>query len=135
MLREKVEEAVLNLKAEKSLGVDKMSSEVLKNGGEATIIILTAICQNWETKEWPKEWTQSLVIPVLKRGNLNHCQTYRTISLINYPSKIMLRFILKRLKAEAEELLAEEQAGLQPGLSTVELIFSGRVIGNRHRKR
>ena len=107
-----------------------MSSEVLKNGGEATIIILTAICQNWETKEWPKEWTQSLVIPVLKRGNLNHCQTFRTISLISYPSKIMLRFILKRLKAE--DLLTEEQAGFRPGRSTVERTLNTRVFIEKH---
>ena len=40
----------------------------------------------------------------------------------------MLRDILNRLKAKAEELLAEEQAGLRPGRSTVELIFIGRVI-------
>ena len=99
MLREKVEEAVLNLKAEKSLGVDKMSSEVLKNGGEATIIILTAICQNWETKEWPKEWTQSLVIP--KKDNIKQCHNHRTISLISQSRKIMLRVILNRLKGQS----------------------------------
>ena len=37
-----------------------MRSELLENGGEATTTVLTAICQKtWETKEWPKEWTQS----------------------------------------------------------------------------
>ena len=66
----------------------------------------------WETKEWPKEWTQLLVMPLPKKGNLKRCQNYRTISLICHPSKIMLRVILNRLKAEAEELLAEEQAVL-----------------------
>ena len=38
-----------------------------------------------------------------------------TISLISHPSKIMLGVILNQLKAKAEELLAEEQAGFQPG--------------------
>ena len=37
-----------------------------------------------------------------------------TISLIRYPSKIMLRVILNRLKVKAEELLAEEQAEFRP---------------------
>ena len=40
----------------------------------------------------------------------------------------MLRVILNRLKAKAEELLAEEQAGFRPGRSTVEQIFNSRVI-------
>ena len=40
----------------------------------------------------------------------------------------MLRVILNRLKAKAEELLAEEQVGFRPGWSTVEHIFNCRVI-------
>ena len=40
----------------------------------------------------------------------------------------MLRVILNRLKAKAEELLAEEQVGFKPGWSTVEHIFNCRVI-------
>ena len=64
MLGEEVEEAVRSLKA----GVDIIPSELLKNGGDAiTMSVLTAICQKiWETKEWPREWTQSLVIPFTK---------------------------------------------------------------------
>ena len=44
----------------------------------------------------------------------------------------MLRVILSRLKANAGELLAEEQAGFRPGRSTVEQIFNGRVIIEKH---
>ena len=45
MLNEEVEEAVRSLKAGKSPGVDSISSELLKNGGEATTTVLTAIWQ------------------------------------------------------------------------------------------
>ena len=87
-------------------------SVLLENGSKLTTTVLTAICQKiLETKEWPKEWTQSLVMPSPKKGNLKQYQNYRTISLIRHPSKLMLRVILSRLKAKAEELLAEEQAG------------------------
>ena len=48
---EEVEEAVRSLKAVKSLGVDNISSQLLKIGGEATTTVLTAICQKiLETK-------------------------------------------------------------------------------------
>ena len=40
--------------------------------------------------------------------------------------------MLNRLKAKAEELLVEEQAGFRPGRSTVEQIFNGRVIIEKH---
>ena len=59
-----------------------------------------------------------------KKGNLKQYQNYRTISLIRHPSKLMLRVILSRLKAKAEELLAEEQAGFRPGRGIVEQIFN-----------
>ena len=63
--REQAEEAVRNRRTGKSPGVDNISSELLKNGGETTTTALTAICQKiWETKEWPREWTQSLVKPL-----------------------------------------------------------------------
>ena len=133
VLREEVEEAVRSLKAGKSPGVDNIPSELLNNGGEATTTVVTAICQKiWETKEWPKEWTRLLVIPLPKKGNLKQCQNYRTISLISHPSKIMLRVILNRLKPKAEELLAEVQASFRPGRSTAEQIFNSRVIIEKH---
>ena len=57
-----------------------------------------------------KEWTQLLIIPSPKKGNLKQSQNY-TISLISHPSKIMLQVILNALKTKAEELPAKEQAG------------------------
>ena len=47
-------------------------------------------------------------------------------------SKIMLRVILNRLKKEAEEHLAEEQAGFRPGRSTVEQIFNCHIMMEKH---
>ena len=61
----------------------------------------------------------------------SQCQTYRTISLISHPSKVMLRVILN-LKAKAEGLLAEEQAGFRAGRSTVGQIFNCRVLIEKH---
>ena len=101
VLREEFVEAVCSLKAGKSPGVDNSPSELLENGGEATTTVLTAVCQNsWETKKWPMEWTQSLFLPLPKKGNFKQCQNYRTISLFSHPSEIMLRVILNRLKTK-----------------------------------
>ena len=55
------------------------------------------ICNKiWQIGKWPTPWTQSLVITLSKKGNLQQCQNYRTISLISNPSKIMLEIILNR---------------------------------------
>ena len=44
----------------------------------------------------------------------------------------MLRVILNRLKAKAEEVREEEQADFRPGRSTVEQTFNCRVIIEKH---
>ena len=133
ILKHEVEAAVSSLKAGKSPGIDNIPAELVRAGGKETVDILTALCQKiWEQKKWPTEWTQSLIIPLPKKGNPRQCQNYRTISLISHPSKIMLRILLNRLKPKAEGLLSEEQAGFRTGRSTVEQIFNSRVLMEKH---
>ena len=133
IMREEVEEAISSLPMGKAPGADNIPAELLKKGGSHVVDIVTAICQKiWETKQWPEEWTRSLIIPLPKKGNTRLCQNHRTISLISHTSKIMLRVILNRLKKEAEEHLAEEQAGFRAGRSTVEQIFSCRIMMEKH---
>ena len=71
------------------------------------IDVLTKIWNKiWKTGEWPALWGQSLIITLPKKGNLQLYQNYRTISLISYPlaSKVMLKVMLNRLKAQAKEI-------------------------------
>ena len=76
--------------------------------------VLTEICNRiWRTGEWPTPWTQSLIITLPKKDKLQLYQNYTTISLISHSSKVMLKVILGRLKPQAEEIIAEEQAGVQ----------------------
>ena len=97
------------------------------------IVILTAICNKiWKTGEWPTTWTQSLVITLPKKGNLQLCQNYRTISLISHPSKVMLKIILNRLQPQAEVIIAEEQAGFRAGRSTTDQIFNLRILCEKY---
>ena len=93
------------------------------------IDVLTRI---WKTGKWTTLWTRSLIITLPKKANLQLCQTYRTISFISNPSKIMLKVILNRLQPQAEEIIAEEQAGFRAGRSTKEQIFSLRILCEKY---
>ena len=94
---------------------------------------LLTICNKiWQTGEWPTPWTQSLIITLPKKGNLQLCQNYRTISLISHPSKVMLKILLNRLKPQAEKIIAEEQAGFRPGRSTTEQIFNVTILCEKY---
>ena len=124
ILREEVEIAVASLKKGKSAGVDNIPAE---------IDVLTEICNRiWRTGKWPTPWTQSLIITLPKKGNLQLCQNYRAISLISHSSKVMLKVILNRLKPQAEEIIAEEQAGFRVGRSTTEQIFNLRILCEKY---
>ena len=128
-----MEAAVKALKMGKSAGVDNIPAELVQAGGEAMIDILTAICNKiWKKGEWPTTWTQSIVITLPKKGNLQLCQNYRTISLTSHPSKVMLKIILNRLQPQAEEINAEEQAGFRAGRSTTEQIFNIRILCEKY---
>ena len=91
ILREEVEAAVNALKMGKPDGVDNIPAELIHAGGEAMIDILTSICNKIrKIGEWPTKWTQTLVITLPKKGNLQLCHNYRTINLISHPSNTLL---------------------------------------------
>ena len=73
-----------------------------------------------------------MIITLPKKGNLQICNNYRTISLFSHPSKVMLKVLLNRLKPQAEEIIAEEQAGFRTGRSTTEQIFNLRIICEKY---
>ena len=56
----------------------------------------------------------------------------RTISLISHPSKVMLKITLNRLQPQAEEIIAEEQAGFRAGRSTTKQIFNLRNLCEKY---
>ena len=121
ILRDVVEAAVKSSKKGKSAGVDNIPSELVQAGEEAMIDMLLIICNKiWQTGEWPTPWTQSLIITLPKKGNLQLCQNYRTISLISHPNKVMLRILLNRLKPQAEGIIKEERANFVSGRSSTE---------------
>ena len=75
ILHREVEAAVQSLKKRKSAGVDSIPAELVQAGREDVITDLTTICNKiWQTGELSTQWTQSLVITLPKKGNLQQCQ-------------------------------------------------------------
>ena len=129
ILREEVKIAAASLKKGKPAGGDNILEDVVQAGGETMIDVFTQTCNRiWRTTEWPIPWTQSLIITLPIEGNLQRCQNYRTISLISFSSKVMMKVILNRLKPRTEEIIAEEQARFRAGRSTTEHIFNLRIL-------
>ena len=98
------------------------------------IDVLTEICNRiLRIGEWPPTpWTQSLIITLPKKGNLQLCQNYRTIRHISHSSKVMLKGILNRLKPQAEDIIAEEQTVFKARRSSSEQIFNLRILCEKY---
>lgn len=94
ILKSEVEEAITHLKLNKTAGTDGVSAEMIKLIGEEGVKIVHNICNKvWQSRQWPKDWTNSAFIPIHKKGSTQKCQNYRTISLTSHASKILLRII------------------------------------------
>ena len=81
--------------------------------------VLHSICQQiWKTQQWPQDWKRSVFIPIPKRDNAKECSNYRTIALISYTSKVMLKILQASLKQYVNCELPDVQAEFRKGRGT-----------------
>ena len=88
--------------------------------------------QIWNMQEWPEMWSKSLIITIPKKGDMKKCDNYRIISLICHASKILLRIIINRINSQAEEILAEEQAGFRKNRNIRKHILNIRILAEKY---
>ena len=74
--------------------------------------------QIWKTQQGPQDWKRSVFIPIPKKGNAKECSNYRTIALICYASKVMLKILQARLQQYVNHELPDVQAGFRKGRGT-----------------
>ena len=82
----------------KASGGDGIPDEVFQLLKDNAVQVLHSKCQQiWKTQQWPQNWKRSVFIPIPKKGNAKECSNYRTIALISYTSKVMLKILQARL--------------------------------------
>jgi hypothetical protein len=119
ILRSEVENAMKYLRNNKASGVDEISGEMLKEMGEEGIDFFHALCNRvWSSREWPKDWTSSIFIPLHKKGSVRKCSNYRTIALVSHASKILLYIVNQRMKPDIQPQIPVEQVGSVEGKGT-----------------
>ena len=129
-----VEHAVKKLKNNKGVGIDGIPGELLKNGGQELTKKMYEICNwIWTNEDIPRTWTKSVIITIPKKGDIQDCSNYRTISLISHSSKILLLIILNRLRAQLHCHLSEEQAGFRANRNTIQQILTLRLVAEKFR--
>ena len=72
---------------------------------------------------WAKIWRRALVVAIPKPGKpVGDPKSYRPISLLCVPYKILERLIYARVEPLIDPLLPKEQAGFRRGKSTVDQV-------------
>ena len=87
------------------------------------------LCLCWEQGHIPQDMRDANIVTLYKNnGDLSDCNNYRGISLLSIVSKVFARVTLARLQSLASQVYPESQCGFRAGRSTVDMIFSLRLL-------
>ena len=129
-----VKKALMKVKMGKAAGVDGVTGEMLRFGGEVVSRWLWTICKvAWEKGVVPEEWMNAVIVPIYKgKGDKRECGNYRGVSLLSVPGKVFGRVIMDRVKEATEYLVSEEQCGFRGGRGCIDQIFSVRQVVEKY---
>ncbi|EYC27241.1 hypothetical protein Y032_0009g600 [Ancylostoma ceylanicum] len=126
---DEIRKAVRSLKNGKSPGVDNITAEAMKAGGEVLLRRLhSLISLVWQTEVIPATWKRALVVPIHEKGDSRECKNYRGTSLLSIVGKVFMKIIQTRLQEHREQTSREEQAGFRPGRGCCDQIFVARQL-------
>ena len=110
-----------------SPGKDGICYEMLANMKDSSLIaILKMFNLIWETGQIPSAWKQSVIVSILKPGNVPSDPTsYRPIALTSHLGKTMERMVTQRLThhVESKNLISPHQSGFRKGRNTMDSVL------------
>jgi len=79
----------------------------------------------WKEEDWPEEWKEGVIIPIVKKGEGRKVEEYRGVTLMTTLYKIYLMVLAGRLKTECEEkeVIPQNQTGFRKGIGTLDNIY------------
>ncbi|XP_052738156.1 uncharacterized protein LOC128198192 [Bicyclus anynana] len=120
---------IKKLKNDKSPGSDKVSNEAIKTAGLCLACPLTKLFNEIiEKGVAPRQWTESTIILLYKKGNPHNISNYRPISILPCLYKLFASLIEKRIKGTIESSQPIEQAGFRSGFSTIDNIHAIEIL-------
>lgn len=72
----------------------------------------------------PRDWSNAVLIPIPKKGNLSYCDSWHGIAPFEVVGKVVARILQARLQKVAEEELPDSQCGFCKGRGCSDMIFS-----------
>ncbi len=119
---ENVALALMNLKTNKSTGLDKIPAKVLKVTADIIAPSLSYIFNlSLETGIYVDDWKRARVNPIYKSDDKLKCENYRPISILPIVSKVFEREVFRQIYSFVSDnsLLSKFQSGFRPKHSTL----------------
>ena len=121
---EELEAAIKKLKSGKAPGRDNIHPEfVIHQSAKTTAWLCSFPTSCFRRSKLPKTWRRATVVALLKPNKpAQDPKSYRPISLLCVPFKILERMIQSRIDPVVDPQLPREQAGFRRGRSTVDQV-------------
>lgn len=129
-----VRQALTKLKNGKAAGSSGILPEMLKAGkrnDDFVQMISDLVGAVWEEHSVPQEWVDAILVPIPKKGNLQCCDNWRGIALLDVVGKLVARVVQTRLQKLAENELPESQCGFRRGRGCTDMIFVVRQLAEK----
>jgi len=89
--------AIEKPKSHKSPGIDQIPAELIKAGGRIIWYEIHKLINPIRNKKkLPKEWKESIILPIYKKGDTADCSNYRGLSLLPTTYKTLSNILLSR---------------------------------------
>jgi len=125
--KDEIIKAIKKLKSGKSTGNDNIIGEMVT----ACPLFFAPIFKKlfntlFSNGTYPESWTECIIIPVPKSGDLTEPNNYRTMVLVSVLSKLFTSILTDRLLSwsEDEDKLIDNQFGFRSDKSTIDAIFT-----------
>lgn len=111
-----VHEAVMNLKHNRSPGVDGITAEFYQRHWDMLKVpYMNMLKESYNEGELPTTMNQSVATLIFKKGDKQSLNNYRPISLSNYDYKIVAFILAKRLQGVIKSIIHQDQSAYIKG--------------------
>ena len=130
-----VRDQLRQLKPNKAIGLDKVSSRLLKDSADVIAPVLTNIINcSFRNKSFPQSWKSAKVMALFKNSDADNCDNYRPLSVLPTVSKIVEWAARIQLynHLDSNGLLHVKQFGFRRKRSTTSALlqFSDDILQN-----
>lgn len=131
---DEINRAIKSMKTGKSAGNDGLTAEFYRFSLPNILPILHGLFNRiFKDGIIPKQWCESLVVPIHKKGSFDIPGNYRGISLLNVLGKIYTKIICRRLTfyINIYGKISESQSGFREGYQTTDNAFVLQAVIQR----